>query len=478
MSGLATRESGSVEHLELRARLDRQRRAFLLEGTPTVATRRRRIRTLLSMVENGAAELSQAICADFGNRSAVETRLTDILLVVSQAKMALRRLPRWARARRVPTPIYLWPGSSRILPQPLGVVGVIATWNYPVATLLGPAICALAAGNRVLVKPSEQAPRTAETLARMIGECFEPDVMSCVLGGADVAAQVSSLPLDHLVFTGSGAVGRKVAAAAAQNLTPVTLELGGKCPAILDPSCDLNQAVSALLFGKFLNAGQTCIGVDYLLVPKAMQVPLIAALRARVMDAFPNWAHNPDYTHIASERHLLRLQELLTEARAKGAKVSALVPDAIANGRAFPPTIVVGASDDLRLMREEIFGPILPIITCESHEEAIAHINSRDKPLALYWFGHDARIRDDVLARTFAGGVTVNGTVMHVFQQNLGFGGVGASGMGEYLGETGFRRFSKEKPIFIQYRPNALKFLAPPYTRWTDRILNVFTKLL
>jgi coniferyl-aldehyde dehydrogenase len=378
----------------------------------------------------------------------------------------------------VPTPIYLWPGSSRVLPQPLGVVGVIGTWNYPVATVLAPAVCALAAGNRVLVKPSEQAPRTADVLAQIIADTFAPEVMSAVLGGADVAARVASLPFDHLVFTGSGAVGRKIAAAAAASLTPLTLELGGKCPAILDPSCDLDQAVSALLFGKFLNAGQTCIGVDYVLAPRTMQERLISALRARVAKAFPDWASNPDYTHIVSARHFTRLVELLTDGRAKGATVSALVPEVKANGRAFPPTVVTGATDDMRLLQEEIFGPILPIITCESHEEAIAYINARDKPLALYWFGHNARVRDEVLARTYAGGVTVNGTVMHVFQQNLGFGGVGASGIGEYLGETGFRRFSKEKPIFIQRRPNALGMLAPPYTRQTDRLLAMFRKLL
>ena len=217
--------------------------------------------------------------------------------------------------RRVPTPIYLWPGASRVLPQPLGVVGVIGAWNYPVATVLGPAICALAAGNRVLMKPSEQAPRTAETLARMIAGNFEPEIISAVLGGSDVSARFASLNFDHLVFTGSGAIGRKVAAAAAANLTPVTLELGGKCPAILDPSCNLEQAVTALLFGKFLNAGQTCVGVDYVLAPLALRERLIAALGKRILEAFPYWADNTDYTHIISKRRFARLEELLTDAR-------------------------------------------------------------------------------------------------------------------------------------------------------------------
>ena len=432
----------------------------------------------MDLLKHGESDLAKAISADFGNRSRIETRLTDIMLVVSQAKTASRNLARWSRMRRVPTPIYLWPGASRVLPQPLGVVGVIGAWNYPVATVLGPAICALAAGNRVLTKPSEQAPRTAETLARMIADNFDPEIISTVLGGAEVSARFASLSFDHLVFTGSGAIGRKVAAAAAANLTPVTLELGGKCPAILDPSCHLEQAVTALLFGKFLNAGQTCVGVDYVLAPLALRERLVAALRKRVVEAFPNWADNPDYTHIISKRRFARLDELLIDARAKGATIISLVPASPADGCVFPPTVVLGATDEMLLMREEIFGPILPIVACENHEEAIKYVSLRDKPLALYWFGRDASIRDQVLTRTYSGGVTVNAAVMHVFQQNFGFGGVGASGMGEYLGETGFRRFSKEKPIFIQRRPSALKLLAPPYSRGAELLLGLFRRLL
>jgi coniferyl-aldehyde dehydrogenase len=293
-------------------------------------------------------------------------------------------------------------------------------------------------------------PRTAEILSRMIADDFNPEVISTILGGSDISASFASLKFDHLVFTGSGAIGRKVAAAAAANLTPVTLELGGKCPAILDPSCNLEQAVTALLGGKFLNAGQTCVGVDYVLAPIAMQERLVAALRKRIIEAFPNWADNPDYSHIASKRRFSRLEELPTDARAKGARVISLVRASRPDGRVFPPTVVLDATDDMHLMREEIFGPIMPIIACENHDEAIEYVNLRDKPLALYWFGHDARKRDEVLSRTYSGGVAVNGAVTHVFQQKFGFGGVGASGMGECLGETGFRRFSKEKPIFFR----------------------------
>jgi coniferyl-aldehyde dehydrogenase len=420
------------------------------------------------MVEDGEAQLAEAISADFGNRSRIETRLTDILLVVSQTKLALRRIARWSRTRRVTTPIYMWPGTSKLLPQPLGVVGVIGAWNYPVATILGPAGCALAAGNRVVLKPSEQAPRTAEVLAGMIADRFAPEVLSVVLGGTDVATRFAALKFDHLVFTGSGAVGRKVAAAAAANLTPVTLELGGKCPAILDTSCNLDEAVSALLFGKFLNAGQTCIGVDYVLCPQAMQERLVLALRKCVTAAFPNWAENPDYTHILSQRHLARLEALLADARAKGASVQPLVPEMRSNGRAFQPTVVLGATEAMRLTQEEIFGPILPIVTCQTHDDAIAYINSREKPLALYWMGRNARIRDQVMAKTFSGGATVNGAVMPVYQQNFGFGGVGPSGMGEYLGGLVFAASRRRS----QFTYNVARTLSPCFRRPTRLALN------
>lgn len=458
--------------------LARQKRLFLEEGVPSAKVRRGRLACLRRLLIEGEARLIEAVSADFGVRSPVETRLTDLFLVRAQLELAARKVSGWMRRRRVATPTYLWPGSSHVLPQPLGVVGIIGAWNYPIGTVLAPAVCALAAGNRVILKPSEQAPRTAQVLAELIAEYFSPDVMTLVLGGPEMAIEISAAPFDHLVFTGSGAIGRKVAAAAAANLTPVTLELGGKCPAILDLNCDLDAAVSAIAFGKLLNAGQTCVGVDYILAPRAIHRALIEALQRRFAAMFPSWPLADDYTHIISERHLQRLRDLLDEACARGAKPVPLPALGQPRGRAFAPTVVLDATDDMRVMREEIFGPILPIIACEDAEEAIAYVNARDKPLALYWFGRDSYIRDRVLQRTFSGGVTVNGAATHVFQRNLAFGGVGPSGIGAYLGRTGFRRFSHEKSVFTHAPINPISLLSPPYSKRTDVLLRLLGRLL
>jgi coniferyl-aldehyde dehydrogenase len=460
------------------ALLKAQRQAFQLEDTPSAAKRRALLAQLREMLRAGEAELTAAVADDFGVRSAVETRLTDLFLVRAQLELAVRKLGGWMRCRRVPTPIYLWPGTSQVLPQPLGCIGVIGTWNYPIATVLAPAVCAIAAGNRVMLKPSEQSPRTSAVLARLIGECFLPEVMTCVLGGVEVAAEFAATPFDHLVFTGSGGIGRQVAIAAAANLTPVTLELGGKCPAILDPGCDLEAAVIGIAFGKFLNAGQTCVGVDYILAPRAMHAALAEALQRRFAVMFPQWPAGDDYTHIISERHFVRLRELVQDASAQGATATTLGDTTTLRGRAFPPTLLTDVHDNMRVMREEIFGPILPIVACEDREAAIAYVNARDKPLALYWFGRDRAARERVVRQTYSGGVTINGAATHVFQRNLAFGGVGASGIGEYFGEAGFRRFSKLKSIFRHGIVNPIALLSPPYTARTSRLISWMGRLL
>jgi coniferyl-aldehyde dehydrogenase len=458
--------------------LTQQRRDFFAEGSPSAELRRERLARLRTLLRAGEPKLAAAVSEDFGVRSPVETRLTDLFLVRAQLELAHRKLGGWMRRRPVPAPLYLWPGRSHVLPQPLGVVGVVGTWNYPIATALAPAVCALAAGNRVIIKPSEQAPKTAEVLAALLAEHFSPEVVATVLGGPEVAAAFSATPFDHLVFTGSAAVGRKVAAAAAENLTPVTLELGGKCPAILDAGCDLEAAVAGISFGKFLNAGQTCVGIDYVLAPKAIHGALVEALRRRFAQMFPAWPAGGDYTHIVSDRHFARQGDLVQDARGRGAEIVALSGEAVGRGRAFPPTAILHPRDDMRVMQEEIFGPILPIVACESTDEAIAYVNAREKPLALYWFGRDGAARDRVLARTYSGGATVNGAATHVFQRGLAFGGVGPSGMGEYFGEAGFRRFSKEKPVFTHGPFNPIALMSPPYSGRTDKLLSLLGRLL
>ncbi len=367
----------SLESLD--ALLARQRAAFRADPHPGPAVRRDRLERLLLLADRHEAAFIQAIDADFGGRSAHETRLAELLVVRAGIRHALRHLRRWMRVRRMPTAPYFRPGRNRLMPQPLGVVGIIAPWNYPFQLSIGPAVAALAAGNRVLVKPSELAPRFAAALQEAVAAHFAPDELAVVQGGAEFADAFARLPLDHLFFTGSPAVGRLVARAAAERLTPVTLELGGKSPAILAPDCDLADAARRIAFGKLLNAGQTCVAPDYLLVPAGRADAVAAALADAIGRLYPGLPATPDYSAILGERHYARLAGLVEDARAHGARV--LQPgwpertDGAA-ARKFPPTLVLDAPPQARLMREEIFGPILPILEYRNPQEAIDRINA------------------------------------------------------------------------------------------------------
>jgi len=383
------------------------------------------------------------------------------------------------RPVRVPTPIQLKPGRARVLPQPLGVAGIVSPWNYPVQLALAPAIAALAAGNRVMLKPSEVTPATSALLARTIAARFAPDEFAVVTGGAATGAAFSRLPFDHLFFTGSTAVGRMVAKAAAENLTPVTLELGGKSPAIVDASAGLALVAPRLAAGKLLNAGQTCIAPDYALVPQAKLDAFVAAVAAAVRELYPDPMRGDDYTAIVDDRHYARLAGLIDDARAQGARIVTLpegaAPDA--TSRRLPPTLVIGANDRMQVMREEIFGPILPVEVCANLDDAIAKVNARPRPLALYAFGQDRAAIARILRGTVAGGVTVNDTLWHFAHEGLPFGGVGASGMGAYHGETGFRTFSHMKGVYVQPRFTAAKLLRPPYGAAFEKVLALLKRV-
>jgi len=464
---------------ELRRRFDALRAAFARESWPDVAVRRDRLVRLAAIVREREADFVAAIARDFGHRSAHETRLAELYVVASEARLAIRRLPRWMRPERVRTPIQLRPGWARILPQPLGVAGIVSPWNYPVQLALAPAVAALAAGNRVMLKPSEVTPTTSALLAEAIGERFAPDEFAVVTGGAATGAAFARLPFDHLFFTGSTAVGRLVAMAAAENLTPVTLELGGKSPAIVDASADLALVAPRLAAGKLLNAGQTCIAPDYALVPEAKLEAFVAAIASAVRSLYPDPLRGGDYTSIVDERHYARLTGLVEDARAQGARIVTLPAGAAADPatRRIPPTLVIGASDRMQVMREEIFGPILPIETYATLDDAIARVNAQPRPLALYVFGEDRAARMRVLHGTTAGGVTVNDTLWHFAHEELPFGGVGASGTGAYHGEAGFRTFSHLKGVFVQPRLSAGKLLHPPYGAAFDRVLALLKRL-
>jgi len=456
-----------------------QRRAFAADMNPSAEARQDRLDRLLRLTENHQQEIVAAISEDFGHRSRQETDLAEIFIVLSALRHMRRNLGRWMRPRRVATPLHLWPARSEILRQPLGVVGVISPWNYPFQLGMLPAAAALAAGNRVLLKPSELTPRFSEALQRIVAAAFTEDEFAVIPGDVEVGRAFAALPFDHLFFTGSTAVGRQIALAAAQNLTPVTLELGGKSPAIVDAECDFNEATPRIAFAKLLNAGQTCVAPDYVLVPRARVDAFVAALSAAVGTMYPGFADNADYTSIVSARHYERLRGLVADAVRQGARAVRLGNAAAADGasvRKFHPTVLVGATDAMAVMQEEIFGPVLPVLAYDTLDEAIAGINARPRPLALYWFGTNAAHRDRVLQRTIAGGVTVNDACWHVAQENLPFGGVGASGCGAYHGETGFLAFTKEKPVLHQSRLSGLPLFRPPYGRRFDALIGLLKR--
>lgn len=453
-----------------------QKAAAARDPFPGLDARRANLRQLLALTENHEAEFCAAIDADFGGRSAHETRLAEIVVVRAGIRHALSHVSSWMAEKRMPTAMPFWPAKNRLLPQPLGVVGIVSPWNYPFQLALAPATAALAAGNRVLIKPSELTPRFSELLASLAAKYFAADQLNIVLGDAEVGKAFVSMPFDHLLFTGSSSVGRQVAVAAAANLTPVTLELGGKSPAILDPSCDLDKAIASVAYGKLLNAGQTCIAPDYLMVPAGKGRDVAGRMAQAMTRLYPSFAGNPDYTAIVSDRHHARLKGMVEEVRASGAEVIEVNPagESFGNTRKLAPAIVLNADPDARLMQEEIFGPILPIVEYGDVGDAISYVNDRDRPLALYWFGRDATGRRRVLRETVAGGVTINDCLMHIAQEDQPFGGVGASGMGAFHGEWGFRTFSKEKPIFVQSPLSAGGMLRPPYGASFERVLRLF----
>jgi len=465
---------------ELSELLQRQRTAFVGEMNPPIGVRQDRLARLASMNEKHAKQIVEAISADFGHRSPHETRMAELLIVGTAIRHARRHLKGWMKTRRVPTALHYLPASNRLMRQPLGVVGIVAPWNYPYQLSLTPAVAAIAAGNRVMIKPSEFTPRFSELLQRIVGESFAEEEIAVVIGDARTGKEFTELPFDHLFFTGSTAVGRMVALAAAKNLTPVTLELGGKSPAILDFSSDLAAVAPRLAFGKLLNAGQTCIAPDYAFVPNDRIDSFVEHMHRSVAKMYPRLAANPDYTSIVSDRHFARLQGLLEDAQAKGARIVTINPAAETFDparRKLPPVLVLGATPEMKLMQEEIFGPILPVLGYDRIEEAISYINRHDRPLALYWFGTDSTSRDKVLSQTISGGVTLNDCIWHIAQEDQPFGGVGASGTGSYHGEWGFRTFSKEKPVFTQSRLNGMFLMYPPYGKTIERMLALLKRI-
>lgn len=431
---------------------------------------------LLSIVREYRKEIAEAICDDFGNRSLHETQIAEIFTLVTGIRYLKKNLSSWMRpqARHVMLP--LRPGSAKVHYQPLGVVGVIAPWNYPFQLAMGPVAAALAAGNRVMLKPSEHTPRTSLLLRRVIRDAFEPEVLTVVTGGAEIGASFSGLPFDHLLFTGSTEVGRTVMRAAAENLTPVTLELGGKSPALLHDSFPVERAASRIAAGKWFNAGQTCIAPDYALVPSAKVDAFVTHVQKHVSRAYPTLVNNGDYTAIVNDKHYARVLDLVRDAEARGARkveINPAVETLEPKQRKLAPTLLLDVRDDMRVMREEIFGPVLPVVGYDSIEEALGYIEDRPRPLALYYFDNDKDRVRRVLEQTVSGGATINDTLIQFAVDDLPFGGVGQSGLGAYHGREGFETFSHKKGVFYQSRINAAAALGAPYGTRTNKMLDL-----
>ncbi len=459
---------------DIRATFDRQRAAFLAAAIPDRQARLASLAKVERLLTRHRDDMAQAVSADFGNRAVPETMLLEVLPSLNAIRHVRRNLRRWMRPERRHVALTFQPAKAWVQYQPLGVIGIVAPWNYPVQLAFSPLVDALAAGNRVMIKPSELTPRFSDLLARLIGETFDPSEVAVVTGGPDVAEAFSRLPFDHLLFTGSTNVGRKVMLAAAANLTPVTLELGGKSPVVVCADYPVARAARDIAIGKFVNAGQTCIAPDYVLAPRGQVDALAEAIIAEARRLFPTIGGNADYTSMVTERHRLRLVDAVEAARAAGARILTHDADGAAAAGKIAPTVVIGAPDDSLLLREEIFGPVLPILPYDTLDQAIAEINGRDRPLALYCLSRDQAATDTVLSRTISGGVTLNGTLLHVGQDDLPFGGVGASGIGSYHGRDGFRRLSHARAVHKVGFLNPLDLLSPPY----GRLYQTVTKFL
>jgi coniferyl-aldehyde dehydrogenase len=469
--------AGGEPSNDLGATLARLRDAARRHGAPTHHARIQDLDKLEKAILARKTAIADAIGRDFGTRSKYETLFGEIYGVLSLIQYSKEHLRDWMDPEDRETSWNFLPSTSQVVVQPLGVVGIIAPWNYPVRLLLAPLVAALSAGNRVMLKPSELVPETAALLHDLIAETFPADQVTVVTGGADVGEAFGRLPFDHLFFTGSTRVGKIVMRAASENLVPVTLELGGKSPAIVGPDFDPHAAAARIMAGKTYNAGQTCIAPDYVLVPAKARAAFVAGCKAAVAKMYPTLLKNPDYTSIVDDRHYARLRGYVDDATAAGAEVVEMNPAGETfggdggGGRKIAPTLVLGATDEMQCMQDEIFGPVLPILTYTALDEAIAYVNDHPRPLALYYFSHDRGSVDRVLAETTSGGVTVNETMLHIAQDDLPFGGVGPSGMGGYHARQGFDAFSQRKSVFRQSRINTTGLLRPPYGKMADRVI-------
>ena len=455
---------------------DAQRAAFRKAPMPSADERIQQLQALKQGILKHQQALIDAISDDFGRRSADETRLAEIMPSLEGIHYASKRVRRWMKPSRRRVGIAFQPAKAQVVYQPLGVVGIIVPWNYPLFLAVGPLITALSAGNRAMIKMSESPPRTAEVLEQLLGEIFPQDHVAVVTGEADVGVAFSKLAFDHLLFTGATSIGRHVMRAAADNLTPVTLELGGKSPAIVSADVPLADAAERIAFGKGVNAGQTCVAPDYILCPRDRVEELTQALHTQFAQMYPNLRDNADFTQVINPRQYQRLQSYLNDAEEKGARILPINPgnEDLSGTRIIAPTLLLDVNDDMKVMQDEIFGPLLPILPYDNLDAALDYIAERPRPLALYYFGYDKAEQQRLMEQTHAGGMCINDALLHVAQDDMPFGGIGASGMGHYHGHEGFLTMSKAKGVYIKQRYNGAKPIYPPYG---GKLLNLVYKL-
>ena len=464
---------------DLHSILQKQKTAFTAAMPEPLAVRRDRLDRAIALLIDNKDEFARAVSADFGHRSTEQTLMTDIMPSVSAMKHAKKHFESWARGeKRKPTfPLGLIGAKAEVRYQPKGVVGVVAPWNFPIGMVMVPMAGILAAGNRAMVKPSEFTERVSEVFAQVVPKYFAEDEIAVITGGVEVGTEFSKLAFDHMIFTGATSVGKHIMRAAAENLVPVTLELGGKSPTIIGRSADKSKAGQRIALGKMMNAGQICLAPDYLLVAKEQEHDMIESVKAGVSAMYPTLLHNDDYTSVVNGRNYDRLQGYLQDARDKGAELIEINPGgedfSASNGHKMPLTIVRNVTEDMKVMQDEIFGPILPVMTYASIDEAIDYVNDHDRPLGLYYFGADKSEEDKVLSRTVSGGVTVNDVLFHNAMEDLPFGGVGPSGMGNYHGADGFKTFSHMRAVYRQPGMDVagLAGFKPPYGKATAKTL-------
>lgn len=466
-----SKDGNTSREAQMRTVLERQKQAHIHEGTPSAELRIDRINRAIGLIVDYQDEICSALSADFGHRSTDQSIMSDVVGCLGGLKEAKKQLRKWMRPdhRSSTFPFNLAGGKSRVEYQPLGTVGLITPWNFPMAMTFSPLAGIFSAGNRVMMKPSEYTPRTAELLARMFSKAFDENEVAVFTGGPEVGQAFSALPFDHLIFIGATSVGRSIMRAAAENLVPVTLELGGKSPTIIGKSSGMQTSTDRIMNGKMLNAGQICLAPDYVYVPKGQEDAFVASAQRSVATMYPTLKENPDYTSVINQRHYDRLQGYVADARSKGARIVEINP---ANedfsqqpAHKIPPTLLLDVTEDMKIAQEEIFGPLLMVKSYAGIDEVIDYVNAHPRPLALYYFGSDQAEKRRLLERTTSGGVAINDVMMHVAQEDLPFGGVGASGMGSYHGYDGFKNFSHAKAVYEQGGIFDIgRFMRPPFT--------------